>query len=60
MLPGIAKMAWLDDEEVDFHYLCSSQVIEGKEGEEIRDLTDLPTQGAKKDAELGAPYQSQK
>lgn len=26
--PGIAKMAWLDDEEVDFHYLCSSQVMD--------------------------------
>eukprot|EP00434_Breviolum_minutum_P005115 symbB.v1.2.004510.t1/scaffold252.1/size382360/4 len=26
--PGLAKMAWLDDEEVDFHYLCSTQVMD--------------------------------
>ena len=51
VLPGMAKMAWLDDEEVDFHYLCSSQVwSKGGRGERSGISLIYPP-GAKKDAE---------
>lgn len=58
VLPGIAKMAWLDDEEVDFHYLCSSQVIEGSKGRKSGiSLIYLPQVPRRMWSQ--APYQSQ-